>query len=322
MGIRFTCIHCGKQLNIKDRWKGERVACPACLEPIVIPEKSAIPDESAKGQPAAANAPNAQVEQSSRATEGLSDSVHAQPLIQAKPAAADLPVNSPPESASETQSSLSTGHAAGESGPAVRESWFVLPTGSATQHGPVDFDVITQWLREGRITPIAHVRRQSSQDWLPLLLFIPAPPGTAFGAPSGASFGTTPGAAVASPQGTASAAYPALGVIPFGNAPTMSSPLTANLPGSGPPLAISSMAPTSASIQSAIQSDALLRINPRKGRPRREISTGVQVTLVVMALGIVVLGVLLYFVISGKLWSTSPKERTMRDEARALHRRI
>ena len=41
--MRFSCPHCGKALNIKDKLAGKRAKCPGCKNVLRIPAVAAVP---------------------------------------------------------------------------------------------------------------------------------------------------------------------------------------------------------------------------------------------------------------------------------------
>lgn len=48
MGIRFLCHNCEKRLNVKTTQAGQQGECPHCMETVQIPTKSTIPSRAAK----------------------------------------------------------------------------------------------------------------------------------------------------------------------------------------------------------------------------------------------------------------------------------
>ncbi len=162
MGIRFRCVHCGQQLNVKNELSGKRGFCPHCRGAIEIPAvfvtHSATPPATARtvatpsgaptGEPAKVapvtdrpTAAQARDDQSSNVASG-------QPSISRAPVVAEAQLVADPLSAA----------------PALR--WYVATRGGP-QFGPAPAPTMSAWLAEGRIAADSLVWREDWPEWRP-----------------------------------------------------------------------------------------------------------------------------------------------------------
>jgi len=50
--MKFSCPHCGQHISCDEAWAGHQIACPACHDPIVVPQLQAPSVEPAPAVPA------------------------------------------------------------------------------------------------------------------------------------------------------------------------------------------------------------------------------------------------------------------------------
>jgi len=162
MGIRFRCVHCEQQLNVKYEFAGKRGLCPHCRGTIEIPAETAI---------------NVTVE-----TEKRSNVASPPPSITTAPAVAEARLVADPLSAE----------------PSLR--WYVATRGGP-QFGPAQAATMAAWLDEGRITADSLVWREDWPSWRPATQVFPrfAQPSVAATSQSAAA-ATSPAVAAAGQQ--------------------------------------------------------------------------------------------------------------------------
>ena len=140
MGIRFTCPQ-GHRLHVKSFLAGKRGICPHCGARFDIP----LTDT---GRVDAVFAPR---HQSRRLQPGSSAIAIAQGITTSVPA---------------VNGELSSAATATADAPAESEaaSWYVRPT-SGGQYGPIDDQLVRQWIRESRLAADSLVWRDDWPDW-------------------------------------------------------------------------------------------------------------------------------------------------------------
>jgi hypothetical protein len=178
MGIRITCPHCSKQLNVKSFLAGKRGVCPDCKNKFDIPaggrdnviieveesdhttvvrheemlrqERASQPPMLAASPVAVASAGASQpLSPAAQAGVPVAAPVVAAPVVpQAAPVAAAVPVAARPDPIVQ----------------APHASWHLCsPTGN--RYGPVVGEVLRQWIAERRVTPDTLVWREGWTDW-------------------------------------------------------------------------------------------------------------------------------------------------------------
>jgi hypothetical protein len=171
MGIRFSCSHCGHELNVKSHLAGKRARCPKCDGRLTIPTELQDRQSSTTNQAQGIDAVvvpaiNTAATQSSKSS-GLP--TPARPSNAAQIQIPELP-NNPT-----TTSSFSLSHP-NQTGAAVHANafdaldeipeavWYVRPP-SGGQFGPASRDLMKRWLSEERVTADSHVWREGWPDW-------------------------------------------------------------------------------------------------------------------------------------------------------------
>lgn len=168
MGIRFLCDACGKKLNIKEDLAGKRGRCPKCNAKISIPRESTLERVNTKATP-----PGESSEQSRLAS-------HRQELaeIQQENQSSVTPVPPTGKQPGEVDAGPETpmvdrpDYHVQIPDPAAQEvfqespdaKWFVRPS-SGGQFGPAEPDVMSEWLKEGRVGRDSFVWREGWEEW-------------------------------------------------------------------------------------------------------------------------------------------------------------
>ena len=173
MGIRFTCSHCGHELNVKSHLAGRRAFCPKCEGRLTIPDNSSMSQAGSKVDDIASLDKSTEVGESIPISSNASSSNIPQlgPLTKQEivPVAKVLEggqkeveffsLDQPGDKVS-TQNA-STLDPFEEAPDAV---WYVRPPAGG-QFGPASKELIKKWLSEGRVSHDSHVWREGWPDW-------------------------------------------------------------------------------------------------------------------------------------------------------------
>ncbi len=178
MGIRITCPHCSKQLNVKSFLAGKRGVCPDCHTKFDIPagsqdnvvleveasdhtvalrqtellrQEQAMQPPILTAAPAAFAVPAAPQPLSpltAPSTIPIATPVVAAPLAASPPLVAAMPIAARPDPITEAPQAL----------------WH-LCSAAGERYGPVVGDLLRQWIAEHRVTPDTLVWREGWPDW-------------------------------------------------------------------------------------------------------------------------------------------------------------
>ncbi len=153
MGIRFTCPHCQRRLNVKSFLAGKRGLCPKCGGKIRIPTESQLPQQpktaAVGGVAAGSDEMESPATGRSGAGTGLKRDSDWYPFELVQQGASAPPA--------ETRSSPAT---VGEE----EAVWYVSPPGGG-QFGPASRQTVEQWISEGRVTAETLVWREGWEEW-------------------------------------------------------------------------------------------------------------------------------------------------------------
>lgn len=162
MGIRFACHQCGTALHIKRQLAGKRGICPTCKVKFRIPDDdaeqsiplSAISKIAATDQ---ADSKSSERPEQSGDTSGDQSVVHSAPdespiTGPASPAASPPPASPPPASSLTIMDDDQTA------------AWYVRPPAGG-QYGPVDRDLLQQWIEQGRVASTSLLWRDGWPQW-------------------------------------------------------------------------------------------------------------------------------------------------------------
>jgi hypothetical protein len=178
MGIRITCPHCSKQLNVKSFLAGKRGVCPDCKTKFDIPiggqhnvvleveesdhttalrQTELLRQQQALQPPFLAAAPVAS--SMPAGPQPLSPLIAPSTIPIAMPVVASPPPASPPLATAVPVATLPDPIA-----EAPHASWHLCsPTGN--RYGPVVGELLRQWIAERRVTPDTLVWREGWPDW-------------------------------------------------------------------------------------------------------------------------------------------------------------